>query len=214
MAGELNRVKLLIADDDPTSLLLVTALARKWNYEAVTVRDGLEAWRSLEADALPLAILDRQMPGLDGLEICRRVRASPKLASTYLILITSEGAREEIVKGLEAGADDYVTKPFHPEELRARIAVGVRLVSLQARLAQRVKALEETLAQVRRLEGLIPMCAWCKKVRNDQDYWQEVSSYLTERSEARFTHAICKDCFKRQGESLSNSLERSLTEET
>ena len=213
MAGELNRVKLLIAEDDPTSLLLVSALARKWNYEAVTVRDGLEAWQALEADALPLAILGREMPGLDGLEICRRVRTSPKLASTYLILVTSEGAREEIVKGLEAGADDYVTKPFHPEELRARIAVGVRLVSLQARLAQRVKALEEMLAQVKRLEGLIPMCAWCKKIRNDQDYWQDVSSYLTERSEARFTLAICKDCFKRQGESLSNSLERSLTEE-
>jgi len=213
VAAELNRVKLLIAEDDPTSLMLVTALARKWNYEAVTVTDGLEAWRALEADGLPLAILDRQMPGLDGLEICRRVRASPKLASTYLILVTSEGAREEIVKGLEAGADDYVTKPFHPEELRARIEVGVRLISLQARLAERVKTLEEALAQVKRLEGLIPMCAWCKKIRNDQDYWQDVSSYLTERSEARFTHAICKDCFKRQGESLANSLERSLTEE-
>lgn len=126
--------------------------------------------------------------------MCRRVRELARPIPPYLILLTAMDRTEDIVAGLQAGADDYIAKPFAPDELRARVQVGARVVALQHGLAARVKALEEALAQVNRLQGLLPICAWCKKVRNDQNYWQQVEIYVAERTDARFSHGICPEC--------------------
>src|SRR5207244_3597988 len=109
-----------------------------------------------------LAILDWQMPGLDGPTVCRRVRAAPELKGLYLILLTARTERDDVLEGLRAGANDYVTKPFDPAELEARVNVGAEMVQLRDELAERVAELEKALADVKRLHGLLPICAYCK----------------------------------------------------
>lgn len=188
-------MRVLIADDDPVIRRLLDATLGASGHEVVAVSDGTVAWEALTADDAPLlAVLDWVMPGLQGIEVCRRVRELARPIPPYLILLTAMDRTEDIVAGLQAGADDYIAKPFAPDELRARVQVGARVVALQHGLAARVKALEEALAQVNRLQGLLPICAWCKKVRNDQNYWQQVEIYVAERTDARFSHGICPEC--------------------
>jgi DNA-binding response OmpR family regulator len=190
-------VRILIAEDDPTSCRLLEATVTRWGYRVVVARDGLEAWRVLqEADPPSLAVLDWMMPGMDGTEVCRRVREAACATPPYLILLTAKGQREDVVTGLEAGADDYVTKPFDRAELRARLEVGVRVVSLRRALADRVRALEEALSQVKQLQGFLPICAYCKRIRNDQNYWQQVEAYVSEHSGAQFSHSVCPTCYE------------------
>jgi response regulator RpfG family c-di-GMP phosphodiesterase len=110
-------------------------------------------------------------------------------------LLTARASREDKIQGLQAGADDYITKPFDPQELRARVQVGIRVLELQGALAQRVRELEEALSRVKQLQGLLPICSYCKKIRNDRNYWQQVEGYITEHSEAQFSHGICPDCY-------------------
>jgi phosphoserine phosphatase RsbU/P len=191
-------VRLLIAEDDMISRRLLETTLIKWGYEVVVTGDGVAAWEVLQTeDTPPLAILDWMMPGMDGIEVCRKVRQTPTPTPPYLILLTAKGRREDIVTGLRAGANDYVTKPFDREELRARVQVGMRIVELQQSLAERVKALEEALTRVKQLQGLLPICSYCKKIRDDQNYWQQVESYISEHSEAQFSHSICPDCYDR-----------------
>lgn len=191
-------MRILIAEDDLVSRRLLEATLARWGYEVVATPDGRAAWESLRAaDAPRLAILDWMMPEMDGPEVCRQVRAHP-LPQPYLILLTTKGNKQDLVAGLEAGADDYVTKPFDREELHARLQVGIRLVQLQQALADRVRELEDALGRIKQLHGLLPMCAWCKNIRNDQNYWQKVEDYVSTNTEARFTHGICPDCLKKQ----------------
>jgi len=189
-------MKILIAEDDPVSRRVLEATLAKWGYEVITTTGGAEAWAAVSAAGAPkLAILDWMMPDIDGLEICRRVRRRPNGQPLHIILLTARGRKEDVITGLQAGADDYVTKPFDHEELRARVQVGVRVIELQAALADRVVELEEALARVRQLRGLLPICSYCKKIRDDQNYWQQVEQYVGAHSDVQFSHGICPDCY-------------------
>jgi CheY-like chemotaxis protein len=188
-------MNVLVADDEAIFRRMVRSVLVGAGHAVVEAGAGDEALALLTAvDAPPMAILDWMMPGLDGVDLCRAVRAHVGRVSPYLILLTSKDRREDVVSGLDAGADDYLTKPFDSGELRARVHVGQRILGLQQALADRVVALEEALAQVKQLEGLLPICAWCHKIRDDGNYWQSVERYVSERSDARFTHTICPDC--------------------
>ena len=192
-------MRILIAEDDPVSRRVLETTVRKWGHEPVIATDGVMAWSVLQSkDAPPLAVLDWMMPRLDGAELCRRVRESG--SHTYLILLTAKGGKDDLVTGLDAGADDYVVKPFNRDELRARLAVGVRVVELQLALADRVRELEGALASVKQLQGLLPICSYCKSIRSgeDGDYWQKVEHYITEHTDAQFSHGICPGCYERQ----------------
>ena len=189
-------MKVLIAEDDPVSRRMLERMLRKWGYDLVVAEDGAAAWEGLQGEEAPaLALLDWMMPGMDGLEVCRRVRASEATRLAYLILLTARGDTEDIVAGLEAGANDYVTKPFDGAELRARVAVGCRVVELQRSLDARVRELEEALAHIRQLQGILPICCYCKKVRNDERYWEKVEDYFGQHSEVEFSHGICPECW-------------------
>jgi DNA-binding response OmpR family regulator len=191
-------MRILIAEDEPVSRRLLQQTLGRWGYEVALAADGTEAWTCLSGASPPqLAIVDWVMPGVDGLELCRRIRSLDRRVPVYLILLTSRSAREDVVAGLEAGADDYVVKPFHEAELRARLQVGARVVQLQGSLAERVRELEDALSRVKQLQGLLPICSYCKKIRDDRNYWQQVEQYVTERTEARFTHGICPSCYER-----------------
>jgi sigma-B regulation protein RsbU (phosphoserine phosphatase) len=193
-----DRPLILVADDDPVHRRLVEAALVSRGFAVVSCRDGDEAWAGLaRPDAPELAVLDWVMPGLDGPEICRRVRAREAATPTYLILLTANDRVDQIVAGLEAGADDYLTKPCRLPELVARVRVGLRVVELQRALADRVAALEEALARVKQLQGLLPICAYCKRIRDDRDYWDQVESYLARHADVQFSHGICPECFER-----------------
>ena len=191
-------MKILIAEDDPVSRRLLEARLAKWGYEVIATRDGDEAWQAMSApDGPQLAVLDWMMPLRSGVDVCRLARENPATKHHHLILLTARDSREDIVCGLNAGADDYITKPFDVEELRARIRVGQRIVELQKNLSDRVRELESALNQVRQLQGLLPICLYCKKIRNDRNYWQQVESYIMEHTMARFSHGICPECYEK-----------------
>lgn len=148
--------KVIIAEDDPVSREILASLVRKWGYQVVAAADGREAMEALRAQTEPvLAILDWMMPGMEGVEICRRVREISK--SVYILLVTARAGKEQIVEGLRAGADDYLTKPFDKEELRARLSVGARILDLQTALSARVRELEEAMAENRALKLQLPL---------------------------------------------------------
>ena len=189
-------MKILLAEDDPVFALLLQRLLQT-EYEVSLARDGAEAWKALVAEDAPqLAVLDWLMPQMDGIEVCRRVRLHPEMASTYMILLTSRDHIQDILAGFEAGADDYLVKPCDPEELRARVRVGRRVVELQSALAAHVVQLEKALASVRQLQGLLPICSYCKRIRNDENYWEQLETYVSEHSEASFSHGICPNCYQ------------------
>lgn len=196
--ARLEAPHILVADDDPISLRLLEKALSKWGHEVTVARDGTEAWQALtKPESPPIAILDWMMPGMDGLTICRRIRTMPATPPRYLILLTARNDYVDIVAGLDAGANDYVTKPFHHAELRARVRVGIRVQELQCSLADRVHDLEMALKQVKQLRGLLPICMYCKKIRKDEGYWQQVEAYIGEHSEAEFSHGICPDCYEK-----------------
>ena len=135
-------MKILIAEDDSISRVILTAVLKKWGFEPVAAVDGGAAWDVLQRpDAPELVILDWNMPGLDGLEICRRLRKLDVRNPPYVILLTTRGEKGDIVQGLEAGANDYVSKPYDNEELQARIGVGQRMLELQSHLLEAQDAL-------------------------------------------------------------------------
>lgn len=188
-------MRILIADDNLTSRTILAAVLQKLGYEVVAVPNGLEAWEALQQPNAPrLAILDWLMPDLDGPEVCRKVRARETDQPPYLILLTVRGGKKDISEGLHAGADDYLAKPFDPSELGARIEVGNRILALQDRLAGKVIELQDALNQIKTLRGIVPICASCKKVREDDGYWNQVEAFVSAHSEATFSHGICPDC--------------------
>ncbi len=190
-------MEILVADDDLVSRRALEASLGKWGHPVLVVGDGAAAYEVLSRDGAPrLAILDWMMPGLDGPTVCRMARADAGRPAPYLILLTARGATEDRVAGLAAGADDYLSKPFDRAELRARIHVGLRMLALQRSLADRVTELEQALKSVRQLQGLLPICCYCKRIRTDGNYWQRVEEYISAHSAATFSHGICPGCFE------------------
>jgi phosphoserine phosphatase RsbU/P len=198
-------IRALIADDDPVAREIVSRTLGRLNFQVTAVSDGRQALSFLEAAAGPtLAILDWMMPEFDGTEVIRRVRARRPVANLYLMLLTALETRKDIVAGLDAGAHDYLVKPCDPDELRARVQVGVRVLTLQDRLAERVTELELALSRVKRLHGLLPICSYCKRIRGDDQYWRQVDAYLAEHTDAQFSHGICPPCFEKAKQELDD----------
>jgi phosphoserine phosphatase RsbU/P len=149
-------IPIIIADDDPVSREIISTTVSTWGFRPIVTQDGHEAMAAIRAEQGPvLAILDWMMPGIDGLQVCRRIREAGKLA--HIILLTARGGKENIVEGFRAGADDYLVKPFHADELHARIQVGLRVMTLQETLVDRVKALEAAAAEIESLKLHIPI---------------------------------------------------------
>jgi sigma-B regulation protein RsbU (phosphoserine phosphatase) len=189
-------MKILIAEDDSISRRILQTLLQKWGYEVVVTADGAEAWDILSQDDSPrIAILDWMMPKMDGVSVCRMVRERWERGYIYIIILTGKDQKEDIVTALNAGADDYVNKPFDQEELKSRIRAGIRIVQLEVDLSMKIAALQEALNHVKHLQGLLPICAYCKKVRDDKNYWHQVEDYVTNKSEVVFSHSICPECY-------------------
>lgn len=188
-------MRLLVVDDDPTSRAMLRAVLEKHGHEVTEACDGDEAWQIMtRADAPRLVILDWMMPGLSGLELCQKVRAFETDRHAHIIMLTSLSARPNIAAGLDAGANDYVAKPFDPSELRARISAGEREIALRDKLSAQAEELRVALSQIRTLQAIIPICMHCRRVRDDGDYWHSVENYIVAHTHSNFSHGLCPEC--------------------
>lgn len=191
-------MRILIAEDDVTSRTVLAGVLKKYGHAVVAAQNGAEAWQAMQQpDAPQLAILDWMMPEMDGPDVVRRVRALQTERPPYIILLTTKGEKTDIVAGLDAGANDYLAKPFDPGELHARVGVGRRMVAMQDKLAAKIEELREAFDQIKTLRGIVPICASCKKIRDDLGYWTQVEVYVRERTEATFSHCVCPECMKK-----------------
>ncbi len=192
-------MRVLIAEDDVTSRRILEGLLPKWGYALESFARGDEAFARLKQAGAPrIAILDRAMPGMEGAEICRAIRSVETTEPPYLILLTVQGEARSVIEGLESGASDYIVKPYDFGELRARLQVGRRVVELQEALGRQVRELQEALRHIKVLQGLLPICMYCHRIRTDPRSWQRLEGYLSDHADVTFTHGICPDCFDKQ----------------
>lgn len=182
-------MKILIAEDDPVSVKILEFTLRHWGHDVVSAEDGESAWRLFDADPVRIIVSDWMMPGIDGLKLCDQVRARPKTEYTYFILLTAVNTdRDNLRKAMDAGIDDFLTKPLDREAIYMRLRVAERILGYTT--------------EIRMLKELLPICMYCKRVRDDQDYWQQVETYIHECTGTNFSHGICPDCFSRQMTSM------------
>jgi CheY-like chemotaxis protein len=186
---------ILVAEDHPASLHLLERQLESWGFQVIPAVDGEEALEILESDdAPPVAIIDWNMPKFDGVTVCTRVRAQTNRPYTYLLLLTARGKSMEILTGLNSGADDFVTKPYDCDELRSRVRVGQRVARLERALHAKVAHLEKTLSEVKTLKKLLPICMFCKSIRDGESYWQQVDEYVHATVGTDFSHGVCPKC--------------------
>ena len=190
-------MKVILVEDDPISSMIMKKNIEHWGYELEIFSDGLAAMDRLKNDDYELVALDWMLPGVSGIDICKAIRENEGELKHYVVFITSKTATEELVEAFEAGADDFISKPIKIEELKARLNVGYRIVTLQKDLTQKIKEKEEALAHVRQLQGLISICSYCHRIRNDEETWEKLEKYITNHSEAKFSHGICPECMEK-----------------
>jgi PleD family two-component response regulator len=185
---------ILIVDDLPRNLQVLALLLDKAGYRVSMAMDGAQALAMVAEDAPDLVLLDVMMPGTDGLEVIRRLKGLDAHRDIPVIFLTARAELEDLEEGFRLGAVDYVTKPFRGGELLARVATHVSLKRALERERQLRRSLEESLAQVKTLTGLLPICARCKKIRDDNGYWNQIETFIEAHSDADFTHGICPEC--------------------
>jgi DNA-binding response OmpR family regulator len=198
-------MRALVADVDPLTAVMLARTLDDSGLDVIVAYDEREAWDTLQRDpAIALAVLGWTMPGIDGPDLCRRIRHDASLAHIYVLLLTARDSRADVVAGLDAGADDYLVKPTHPEELRARVQVGLRVLTLHERLADQVAQQQTALSKLRQLHGLRPICSYCKNVRTDQNSWEQVEDYVAQHTDIEFSHGICPHCYEAVMTKLEN----------
>jgi CheY-like chemotaxis protein len=185
---------ILIVDDTPANLELLAEILRNKGYEPRPVPSGSLALTATQTDPPDLILLDINMPEMNGFEVCKRLKADVALKDIPILFITAFSETADKMKAFSMGAVDYITKPFQNEEVCARVETHLRLRRLQIELATSVGELQKALEDVRTLRGIIPICASCKKIRNDKGCWLAVEKYMSEHSEAQFSHGVCPDC--------------------
>lgn len=188
-------MSILVADDDESSRQLLQGVLKKLGYAVTLAVDGADALAKLEKEDSPeLVLLDWIMPGLDGIEVCRRYRALHPDTAKYIIILTARDSKSDTVEGLVAGANDYITKPFNISELIARLNAGRRFVDMQKKVAGCARELHEARNHIRRLQGLLPVCMQCHKLRTDKKILDATAQYLSLYPAADVSRSICPEC--------------------
>lgn len=186
---------ILIVDDLPENVQILGHLLSK-EYRTFFAMNGSEALEQAEKLTPDLILLDVMMPEMDGYEVCRRLKQDLKLKDIPVIFITALDRPEYESQGLKLGAADYITKPFNPDLVQLRIRNHIEFKRQRDLLKARTLELEGALAKIKILSGIIPICSSCKKIRDDAGYWQQVEEYISQHSDAEFSHGICNDCLK------------------
>lgn len=176
-------MKILAIEDQPVAAMRLAAVLKSLGRTAELVSSGEEAWTRLNGGGFRVVVSDWRMPGMDGLDLCRKVRERGGDYTYYILISSTQITSESRAQALAAGVDDFLQKPVDPDVLGMRLHVAERILGLSA--------------QVKQLESIIPICGGCKKIRHDQKYWQEVETYFAQQQGAKFSHGICPDCYER-----------------
>lgn len=177
-------MKILAVEDDALARAVLHRALQRLGHDVVLAPDGEAAWAHVQQDPVRVVVSDWMMPEVDGLELCRRIRRRAGVEYTYFILLTARDATEENQRAAaDAGVDDFLTKPLDVSELWTRLRVAERILRYTT--------------QVRQLEELLPICSYCKKIRDDRNYWQQIEGYISERTGSDFSHSVCPDCYTR-----------------
>ena len=203
-----SEIRILVVDDNPEIVRSTQHLLKQAGYTTATASNGAEAMQVIQTFHPDLALTDRDMPEMDGMELCRRIKTDPSLESIFVIIVSAAFTRtEEQSEGLEMGADSYIARPIANRELLARVDAYVRILRLYRQLLDKNTELEAALAKVKLLSGMLPICSGCKQIRDDKGYWSQVESYVQKHSEATFTHGLCPECFKKYFPDLNDAPE-------
>ncbi|HXC02528.1 MAG TPA: response regulator [Opitutaceae bacterium] len=177
-------MNILAVEDDILARKIICRSLRRLGHEVIEAADGEEAWTLLQAGGIRVVVCDWMMPRLDGLELCRRIRAKIGAEYVYFILLTGNSASDDNQRAAaEAGVDDFLTKPLDPQEMWMRLRVAERILRYATQVSQ--------------LETFLPICSYCKKIRDDKNYWQQIESYINKRTGTDFSHSVCPDCYQR-----------------
>lgn len=189
--------RILVVDDDPITRRLLVSVAREVCSQVEQASDGLQAWRIMSSPDPPrLVLLDWLMDGYDGVTLCTKLRCLPLGPRPHVIMVTVRDEAVDLVAALEAGADDYVVKPFARETLRARLRAGLRIISLQRQLSARIEELEAAREEVRQLQSLLHICAYCHRICTEDQQWERLETYMSTHTDVQFSHGICPACMK------------------
>jgi sigma-B regulation protein RsbU (phosphoserine phosphatase) len=195
--GMSEGVDILVVEDSSVQARYLLMLLEKDRYRVKVAQNGEEALLILKNRLFSIVITDWVMPTMEGPDLIKKIRSLDLKRYVYTILLTSKNTKDDLVKGMEAGADDFLTKPYDADELKVRLRAGERILKLEKRLAEHNAQLESALMQVKKLSGLLPICSACKNIRDDKGYWHRVEEYIREHSEATFTHGFCPDCMEK-----------------
>lgn len=177
-------MNILAVEDDILARKIICRSLRRLGHEVIEAADGEEAWTHLQAGNVRVVVCDWMMPRLDGLELCRRIRARMGAEYVYFILLTGNSASDDNQRtAAEAGVDDFLTKPLDPQEMWMRLRVAERILRYATQVSQ--------------LETFLPICSYCKKIRDDKNYWQQIESYINKRTGTDFSHSVCPDCYQK-----------------
>lgn len=191
--------KVHIVEDDKTTRRLLENVTSMLGYDVRSYENGQQAWDAFTIERPQIVVSDWMLPEMDGLELCRKLRESMKESYTYFVLISAQKrSRPNLEAAINAGVDDFLKKPIGSDEIWNRMRVAERILNFNQ--------------QVRRLESLIPICCYCKKVRNDGDLWEQIEQYVNERTGADFTHSICPSCMDTHVRPQMESYKQSLKE--
>lgn len=218
-ADNKKQLNILAVDDQPVNLKLVCKILSSLPINIMTASTGEEALELAEINEFALIILDVQMPGMDGFKTASALRKNKTSEHTPIIFVTAIGTdAEHIQKGYESGAVDYLLKPVTPYILRSKVQIFLNLEEQtkiikdqQQMLKSKNKELRHVLDEIRALKGLVPICSWCKNIRNDEGYWEKVEEYVERVSAAEFTHGVCPECSKKLKEEMKKKKVSQLT---
>ncbi len=188
---------ILMVDDVPKNLQVLGNILSKEGYKISAALNGEQALNILDKATPDLILLDIMMPGLNGFEVMKKIQNDKKAKEIPVIFLTAKTEKEDVIQGIELGAVDYITKPFNATELKARVHNHLELKLSKDRLKKLNSELQTALDEIKTLKGLVPICASCKKVRDDDGYWQEVEHYVSAHTEANFSHGVCPNCMEK-----------------
>lgn len=174
-------MNILLAEDDPVAMRVAQLTLEAMGHSVTSTRDGEDAWKHLQSDQFQVVVSDWMMPGIDGLELCRRTRARKDRRYVYFILLTARVGQRNHLEAMDAGVDDFLPKPMRRDELGIRLRVAHRILSF--------------ISELRDLRRLVPICSYCKKIRDDKDYWQNVEAFMHKHAGVDFSHGICPSCY-------------------
>lgn len=184
-----QRLRILIAEDDDVTSKLLEVMVEHLGHKAILAANGAEAWEIFQKFNPQIVLTDWNMPSMDGLQLCKKIRELEKPDYNYVVVLTAAfTSKENYQQAMAAGADDFLRKPYDRDELAAKLRVAERIIKFHS--------------TVRELRQLIPICSYCKSIRSDKNYWEEIGNYLASQAGLHVTHGICPDCADKHFKSI------------